>query len=86
MVTLEQAKTESEFHYGTCTRSVGPRGGVVVRVEHWRANGMVKTWKTRPGEFRLPVKYGMRGYSAIDQYNADQFHVAGECPLSGEGE
>lgn len=25
-----------------------------------RVNGQLKTWKTRPGEFRLPVKYGLK--------------------------
>lgn len=85
MVTKDQAMTETEFHYGECVRTVGPRGGVTERVEHWRPNGALKVWKTRPDEWRLPIKYGMRGYSYIDQYNADQFHVAGECPLNQEG-
>lgn len=84
MVSQDQANTAREFHYGTCTRTVGPRGGETVRIEHWRANGAIKTWKTRAGEWRLPIKYGMRGYSYIDQYNADQFHVAEECPLNGK--
>ena len=26
-----------------------------------RVNGKCKTWKTRPEEFCLPVKYGLRG-------------------------
>lgn len=30
-----------------------------------RPNGALKTWKTRPGEFRLPIKYGLRECSAI---------------------
>ena len=25
-----------------------------------RVNGQCKLWKTRPGEFRLPMKYGLR--------------------------
>jgi hypothetical protein len=25
-----------------------------------RANGKIQTWKTRPGQFRLPVKYGLK--------------------------
>ena len=36
--------------------------GTVRRV---RASGALKTWKTRPGDFRLPVKYGMYESSAI---------------------
>lgn len=85
MVTKDQAMTCDEFHYGTCTRTVEPRGGVTERVEHWRRNGRTITWKTRPDEFRLPVKYGMRGYGDIHHGNADQFHVAGECPIREEG-
>ena len=81
MVTKEQALTCSEFHFGTCTRHIGPRGGVRERTEHWRANGGCKVWVTRPKEFRLPIKYGLKSYSTIEPWNAHQFHVAAECPL-----
>lgn len=84
MITYDQALTAREFHYGQCTRTVGPRGSVTERVEHWRGNGTIKTWKTRPGEWRLPIKYGMRGYSYLDHHNAREFHVAEECPLLRE--
>ena len=33
-----------------------------------RRNGKTQTWKTRPGEFRIPVKYGFRGYGALTQH------------------
>lgn len=32
-----------------------------------RRNGRTQTWKTRPGEFRIPVKIGFRGHGAITQ-------------------
>lgn len=67
------------WHRGTCTYTIGPRGGVTVRVEEWRRNGATQTWKTRPNEFRVPIKYGMRDYWAIDQNNAHEFHRAGDC-------
>lgn len=87
MITYDQAMTAREFHYGACTETVGPRGGITRKVEAWRANGVIKTWKTRDGEWRLPIKYGMRGYSYMDQNNAEDFHVASECPLNkAEGE
>jgi hypothetical protein len=35
-----------------------------------RVMGKCKTWKTRPAEFRLPVKYGMYEHGYIDQNNA----------------
>lgn len=30
-----------------------------------RSNGGCKTWKTRPDDFKLPVKYGMYEYDYI---------------------
>ena len=32
-----------------------------------RQNGQVKLWKTRPTEFRIPVKAGLRAYGAITE-------------------
>lgn len=81
MVTFEQAKTAREFHYGECVRIVGTRGGVTEKIEHWRRNGEVKTWKTRSGWWRLPIKFGLKQYGYMDTHNAYQFHVASECPL-----
>lgn len=81
VVTKQQAMTEREFHYGECKRTVGPRGGETVKIERWRANGACKTWKREPERFQLPIKFGMRGYSYIHEYNAQDFHVASECPL-----
>jgi hypothetical protein len=38
-----------------------------------RRNGATKTWKTRPGEFRIPVKYGMYEYFYITDKNAHEW-------------
>ena len=35
-----------------------------------RVNGMCKTWKTRPEDFRLPVKHGLRDCFYITPGNA----------------
>lgn len=40
--------------------------------KRWRRNGRTKTWKTRPGEFRIPVKHGLRSYGYITEYNFDK--------------
>ena len=32
-----------------------------------RRNGATKTWKTRPTEFRIPIKHGMYDYGYITQ-------------------
>ena len=81
MVTKAQALTASEFHYGTCTRTVGKRGGVTIRIETWRRNGATQTWVTRPDDFRVPIKFGLKTCSAIYPWNAAEFHTAEDCPL-----
>lgn len=78
----DQALVTDRFHYGECKKVVGPRGGVTITREEWRRNGANKTWVTRPEEFLIPVKYGMRGYSAISHLNVDRFHAAEECPIN----
>lgn len=32
-----------------------------------RRNGATKLWKTRPADFRIPIKVGFRSYHAITQ-------------------
>jgi hypothetical protein len=81
MLTREQALTASEFHADGCYRTVGPRGGVTEHVVRYRRNGATKTWKTRPLAYRVPVKYGYRGYGAITEHDAPHMHVASDCPL-----
>lgn len=34
-----------------------------------RRNGKTKLWKTRPDEFRIPIKYGMYGFGYITEEN-----------------
>jgi hypothetical protein len=38
-----------------------------------RRNGQTKTWKTRPGEFKIPVKYGLRQCFYITNANAHEW-------------
>lgn len=92
MVNKEQAiaaRSGDEFHYTgrhDCTRVVGPRGGVKENVVRVRVTGACKTWKTRPTEFRLPVKYGLYESSSIEPWNAADWHRAEDCPLNHRGE
>ncbi len=86
MVTREQAIAagetwgRTEFHCGQCKQTIGPRGGIKEKHEVWRSNGKCKTWKTRPLEFSLPIKYGFNGpYAYLDQNNAADFHLACDC-------
>ena len=38
-----------------------------------RVSGKCKTWKTRPTQFSLPVKYGLYQHLKINQDNAGEF-------------
>jgi hypothetical protein len=70
-ITRQDAMTVREFH-----EDHEPAG----KIYSWRANGACKTWKTRPADFRLPVKWGLRSYDAITPANAHLFHRADDCP------
>ena len=87
MITKAQAlaiRYNQVFHFGDCTRFVGPRGGVKDSIVQVRASGGCKTWKTRPEEFRLPVKYGLYESGAVTQENAQDFHLVEDCPIENE--
>ena len=42
-----------------------------------RVNGVCKVWKTRPVEYRLPVKHGLRNCFYITPANAGEWEVSG---------
>lgn len=84
MLTKEQALMADEFHFvgnGGCSKHVGLRNGVKVHMVRVRRNGATKTWKTKPNEWRLPVKYGMYDAYSITQRDAENYHTAADCPL-----
>jgi hypothetical protein len=88
MLTKAQALTLTHgqtLHYTgrhDCTRHVGPRGGVRETITQVRVNGRCQTWKTRPEDFRVPVKYGMYESAEITHWNAGEWHMVDECPLA----
>lgn len=41
-----------------------------------RVSGRCQTWKTRPEEFKLPVKYGLYNSGYITPANAHEWEVA----------
>lgn len=84
MISREQALTARKFHYGECKCTTGPRGGKTVKVETWRRNGATKTWKTRPEDFVVPIKYGLKSCSLLTHRDAEEFHTAEDCPLNKE--
>lgn len=44
--------------------------------QRWRVNGKIRTWKTRPNEFRVPVKRGLWEFGYIDHTNIRHFDIA----------
>ncbi len=71
MISFEEAMTANYFHEDHAS------GG---KVYVWHRNGRTKIWKTRPGEFRIPVKYGLYDYGYIDHTMADVVHTEEDCP------
>lgn len=67
MVTKEQAITVTRFTHATIKDSKGNPATV-------RRNGKTQTWKTRPNDFKVPVKYGLYEYLYITQDNAHEFN------------
>ena len=45
-----------------------------------RVNGQCKTWKTRPDDFRLPVKHGLYECFYITPSNADDWQTTETIP------
>lgn len=75
------ATYRTELHYGQCKVILGKRGGETTKTEHWRVNGKCKTWKTRPEEFELPIKYGLKSCAYMNERNAGEFHLPEDCIL-----
>jgi hypothetical protein len=42
-----------------------------------RRNGRTKLWKTRPGQWRIPIKAGLRSHAYITEFNAHCFRMEG---------
>ena len=87
MLTLTIDLDANEWHENGCTVSRGTSGRAAPRVigqYRWRRNGRTQTWKTRPEDFRIPIKYGMRSYDEIAPHNVDRFHDAASCLADAE--
>ena len=71
-ITREQALTLSTFHM--------PSNRDSAHCYVWRRNGRTQTWKTRPNDFHVPVKYGLYVYGYISQDRADWYYAQADCP------
>ena len=67
-ITREQAITVDYFEHTTLTNA----DNTPLRC---RRMGKTKTWKTRPTEFRIPVKYGMYNSFYISHDNAHKWNT-----------
>lgn len=69
MITMKQVlelPIGYELHHRFATNADGSP-------ERWRINGKVQTWKTRPRDFKVPVKRGLRQHSYITQNEVHHF-------------
>ena len=84
MITKEMAVHGQYEFYHVRLRN---RDGTAVRC---RRNGACKTWVTRPDDFRLPVKYGLREcfyitpgnaaeWTDVDPVEAERLAASGDC-------
>lgn len=58
------------YRYGYWHRTMKNANGTPLRA---RKTGMLKTWKTRPMEFKLPVKHGLRDSGYITHENCHEW-------------
>jgi hypothetical protein len=90
MVTKEQAMTDRNFIQvkkldgeiksipGSISRYFQSNGKTIdlEKPIKWRASGKCQTWKTRPEEFKLPIKFGLYESNYLTHENAHLFEVA----------
>ena len=69
MVTLAQVK---QLHHSQTLyhKDLKNADGSSLRA---RVNGQLKLWKTRPNEFQLPMKHGMRDSFYLNEKNAHEW-------------
>lgn len=72
MITKEIAQNAS---YRTIFHHINLKNSDMTPVR-CRVNGKCKTWVTKPNEFRLPVKHGLKDCFYIDQNNAMDWQLA----------
>lgn len=69
LVNRENAMSANNFEH----TSMKNRDGSPLRA---RRNGKTQVWKTRPNEFRIPVKYGLYEYFNITQDNCYEWVIS----------
>lgn len=69
-VDRENAMTANHFEHVTMKNK--DKAQTPLRV---RRNGKTKTWKRKPEEFSIPIKYGLYEYSYITHLNCNEWTV-----------
>ncbi len=69
MITKQQALTATNFEHVSQTNK-GDKKPIKVR-----RTGKTTTWITRPDEFKVPVKYGLRQSFYITLQNAHEWNA-----------
>jgi hypothetical protein len=83
-INAENIHTTSTFyvhiedHTAAGNKTLARTGTRPTRVVSVRSSGAVKTWKTRPGDFRAPVKWGLRDSFYITPANAHRYFTSEE--------
>jgi hypothetical protein len=81
MITKEQALN---MYYRTVIHQhTDVAGRIKSKCHNWRVNGKVKTWKRDESRFKVPIKFGLRGYAYLTENNAHMFHFEGDCDKVG---
>ena len=85
MPALKQPKNSTETDMITKTQAVNLKHGDILHMpnyfnadgtpQRWRVNGQVKTWKTMPDRFKVPLARGMYEHCYLREDNADWFVI-----------
>jgi hypothetical protein len=70
-ITLEQAKS---LRYGQTLYHAKNRNSDGTP-QRWRVNGKPQIWKRAPHRVRVPLKYGLYAYDAIDETTLDLVYL-----------
>jgi hypothetical protein len=82
MITKDQAlqlQHGDTVHFGQCLKLIGARGATRIQSEQWRISGKLHTWKTRPEQWVIAIKFGLYQSSCMTNNNAENFHLPSEC-------
>lgn len=71
MVTKDEAMVASNFTF----KIANPKHKSFGELRNCRRSGKTQVWKTRPNDFKVPVKYGLYESFYITQDNASEFSV-----------